>query len=60
VGYQIGHSFFVPSKDVAAPLDASWYRRVIRNEIAPLLEEYWFDHVEKAESWTAKLLDGVS
>jgi 5-methylcytosine-specific restriction protein B len=57
-GYQIGHSFFVPS-DSAQVWDAAWYRRVIRTEIVPLLEEYWFDNAEKAERWSAKLLEGT-
>jgi hypothetical protein len=56
-GYQIGHSFFVPS-DKAQILDAAWYRRVIQNEIYPLLREYWFDDQEKADRWSGKLLDG--
>jgi hypothetical protein len=57
-GYQIGHSFFVPM-DAAQVFDAAWYRRVIRTEIVPLLEEYWFDNAEKAESWSANLLEGT-
>ena len=56
-GYQIGHSFFAPS-DPAILLDEEWYARVVRTEIAPLLEEYWFDNAEKAEDWNEKLLDG--
>jgi 5-methylcytosine-specific restriction protein B len=40
-GFRIGHSFFVPNEKV---LDSEvWYRSVIKNEIAPLLREYWFD-----------------
>ena len=40
-GFKIGHSFFVPNEKV---LDSEvWYRSVIKNEIAPLLREYWFD-----------------
>ena len=58
-GYQVGHSFFTPSKGDIPPFDLAWYRRVIRHEIAPLLEEYWFDNSEKAEAWTAKLLEGI-
>jgi len=58
-GYQIGHSFFTPGKGVVPPLDSSWYRRVIRTEIVPLLEEYWFDNSEKAEIWAARLLEAI-
>jgi 5-methylcytosine-specific restriction enzyme B len=58
-GYQIGHSFFAPS-GAAHEFNLSWYRRVIRSEVAPLLEEYWFDDSEKVEIWTAKLLEGTN
>lgn len=40
-GYQIGHSFFVPTPGQAA--DASWLQEIIDCEIIPLLEEYWCD-----------------
>ncbi len=57
-GYQIGHSFFVPS-DVAQALDLAWYRRVITSEIGPLLDEYCFDNPGQADDWKAMLLEGV-
>ena len=41
VGFIVGHSFFVPSHPVQDSV--AWYNGVIRNEIAPLLREYWFD-----------------
>ena len=41
LGFLIGHSFFVPSENVSDSNE--WYQRIIRNEIAPLLKEYWFD-----------------
>jgi len=40
-GFLIGHSFFVPSENIKNSKD--WYNRIIKNEIAPLLKEYWFD-----------------
>ncbi|WP_353431456.1 AAA family ATPase [Polynucleobacter sp. MWH-UH23A] len=40
-GFMVGHSFFVPTHQVQNSTD--WYNGVIRNEIAPLLREYWFD-----------------
>lgn len=53
-GFQIGHSFFTPAKPVVDP--EAWYRRVIETEIHPLLEEYWFDAPETADSWRDRLL----
>lgn len=56
-GFAIGHSFFC-----AAPSDgesdAAWYRRVVRTELVPLLQEYWFDAPDKAERWKVRLLAG--
>ncbi len=53
-GYRIGHSFFCPV-DGLHP-DEDWYARVIKNEIVPLLEEYWFDNPEKVERHRERLL----
>jgi hypothetical protein len=54
-GFAIGHSFFC-----AAPADGesdeTWYRRIVRTELVPLLQEYWFDAPDKAETWKARLL----
>src|SRR5690348_8264131 len=58
-GYQIGHSFFTPTDETQA-LDVAWYQRVVRYEIAPLLREYWFEHPEKADTWTATLSADIS
>jgi 5-methylcytosine-specific restriction protein B len=54
--YEIGHSFFLPKGDNFAGLDKTWYRRVVRTEIIPLLKEYWFDNPRRAEEAEKKLL----
>jgi 5-methylcytosine-specific restriction protein B len=54
-GFCIGHSFFMPPQDTETTENA-WYEDVIRGEILPLLEEYWFDQPEKVEIWRAQLL----
>lgn len=53
-GFQIGHSGFVPKKDV--PDAHAWYQRIIETEIQPLLEEYWYDAPQTAQSWLDRLL----
>ena len=53
-GFRIGHSFFTPRMRVDDSL--AWYQRVVATEIAPLLEEYWFDDPDKAEDWRIQLL----
>lgn len=52
-GFCIGHSYFT-EPDVTNL--SAWYHRVIRLEIAPLLQEYWFDDEPKAEREIEKLL----
>lgn len=46
-GFLIGHSFFCPNEDVTD--SESWYASVIRDEILPLLQEYWFDNAKALE-----------
>lgn len=55
-GFEIGHSFF-SSLPEDIPHNLKWYKEVIRTEIAPLLEEYWFDDEETATSEINLLLD---
>jgi hypothetical protein len=54
-GYEIGHSFFVPV-DGGGNLDDAWYERVVRQEIMPLLTEYWFGREEQVREHIDRLL----
>ena len=47
-GFCIGHSYFCPVHP-DLELDAAWYNLIIDNEIAPLIQEYWFDNPTKAD-----------
>lgn len=51
-GFEIGHSYFSPDKKVDD--EQSWYDRIIRLEIKPLLQEYWFDQEEKVDDLIRK------
>lgn len=51
--FSIGHSYFCAKPRVT---DTIWYEQVICNEIKPLLKEYWFDDVDKAEDYVKSLL----
>lgn len=51
VGFQIGHSYFVPDESA----DDQWYRNVIDTQIEPLLREYWFDRPMHVDEWVKKL-----
>jgi hypothetical protein len=51
-GFCVGHSYFCNAQGSA---DEAWYHRIIDYEIAPLLEEYWFDTPDKCTDALAKL-----
>lgn len=53
-GYQIGHSYFCPRSGFN--LDEDWYCRVIKSEIMPLIQEYWFDNEQKVKDHQSALL----
>lgn len=55
-GFEIGHSYFCPVSYIGGN-SKSWYKAVIRNEIKPLLEEYWFDDIEKVDKELSMLLE---
>ena len=52
-GFLIGHSYFcnAPSSN-----ESDWFEKIVKYEIAPLLEEYWFDDLEKARNQVNLLL----
>lgn len=51
-GFCIGHSYFC-----AQPTDTPWIEHVVRYDICPMLDEYWFDSKEKCEAEKSRLLD---
>lgn len=56
--FRIGHSFFTPtvSLEGSGHTTEQWWHEVIRTEIRPLLEEYWFDRLAQADEACEKLL----
>jgi len=54
-GFEIGHSYFVPSGKEDT-LDETWYETVIETEVAPLLREYWFDQPDLVDEHVSRLL----
>ena len=53
-GFEIGHSYFVPTGSETS-LDEHWYQMVVRTQILPLVKEYWFDRPKLVNEY-AKLL----
>jgi len=54
-GYEIGHSYFCLDDESRNP-DDEWYKKIIQFEIKPLLKEYWFDNLDKANNEIENLL----
>ncbi len=52
-GFCIGHSYFCEQKKC----NADWLDGVIRYDLMPMLNEYWFDNADKAQEWIGKLLN---
>jgi 5-methylcytosine-specific restriction protein B len=53
-GFQIGHSFFCSNKNNKS--EKEWFEDIVKYEIAPLLEEYWFDDIDKSKNKADSLL----
>jgi 5-methylcytosine-specific restriction protein B len=57
--YRVGHSYVTPPAGAPIADGKAWFAVVVRTEIVPLLEEYWFDAPDKVVSASAKLLEGL-
>ena len=54
--FKIGHSYVTPAPGEQVSDTRAWFTEVVETEIAPLLEEYWFDNPDKAASSKKNLL----
>jgi 5-methylcytosine-specific restriction protein B len=57
--YRVGHSYVTPPAGAPIADGKAWFTDVVRTELVPLLEEYWFDAPDKVVSASAKLLEGL-
>lgn len=57
--FKIGHSYVTPAQGERIANPRAWFRHVVETEISPLLEEYWFDNLEKARASTRRLLEDL-
>jgi len=55
----VGHSFVTPAKGARITDARKWFRQVVATEIGPLLDEYWFDALDKAQKARERLIEGV-
>ena len=56
--FRVGHSYVTPPFGIPIDDAREWFRQVVETEIGPLLDEYWFDALEKAQKAKAQLLEG--
>lgn len=56
--FRIGQSYVTPAHRLESGGTRDWFRDMVETEIAPLLEEYWFDAPDEAERATTQLLQG--
>ena len=54
-GFCVGHSYFCTED----PVDDSWLAGVVEYELLPLLQEYWFDNLNKTAEWQEKLREAI-
>jgi 5-methylcytosine-specific restriction protein B len=57
--FRIGHSYVTPDTDAPITDGRAWFRARVETEIAPLLDEYWYDAPETAKAAQVKLLAGL-
>lgn len=51
-GFMIGHSYFCGQKECTS----EWMNEVVKFDIIPMLNEYWFDNKANVEKWSNNLL----
>jgi len=56
--FKIGHSYVTPSKGYVIEDPKNWFRQVVKTEIGVLLDEYWYEDLQKARSLRDKLIEG--
>ena len=55
--FRIGHSYVTPASGENIGDARTWFKRIVTTEIAPLLEEYWYDNPDLASRATNRLLE---
>ncbi len=56
--FRVGHSYVTPPFGIPISDAREWFRQVVETEIGPLLDEYWFDALDKAQKARERLIEG--
>lgn len=57
--FRVGHSYVTPPIGTINGDAREWFRHVVVTEIGPLLDEYWFDALDKARATQQRLIEGL-
>ncbi|MBF2719679.1 AAA family ATPase [Psychrobacter sp. NG254] len=57
--FQVGHSYVTPAVGMNITDAKEWFSEVVETEIGPLLDEYWFDNLDKSQSAQKRLIAGL-
>jgi 5-methylcytosine-specific restriction protein B len=57
--FQVGHSYVTPRIGSIDGNHKEWFKQVVMTEIGPLLDEYWFDSLDKARIARQRLIEGL-
>lgn len=57
--FQVGHSYVTPAGGMKITDAKEWFFEVIETEVGPLLDEYWFDDLEKSRKVQKRLTEGL-
>ncbi|MGI9392360.1 MAG: AAA family ATPase, partial [Parvibaculales bacterium] len=57
--FKIGHSYVTPPINAKVTDASTWFHGVVETEIGPLLEEYWFDDIERASKSKNALVEDI-
>ena len=57
--FRIGHSYVTPPFGIPISDPLEWFKQVVETEIGPLLDEYWFDTLDKARKARQLLTEGL-
>ncbi len=57
--FRIGHSYVTPRIGSINGDPKEWFKQVVITEIGPLLDEYWFDALDKAKAARQRLIEGL-
>ncbi len=55
--FRVGHSYVTPIKRLDPNVTKNWFRDIVTTEVGPLLDEYWFDDLDRAKEERNRLLE---